>query len=133
MISVSVGSRPRQGQRRRIISMSETIQTVRRKRLISSGSVVEGEFDQISRGSPGSFHPPLCSSREQTELQQSAIPSTSRDLPPQRLATQPPPFPITRAQTENRQQIFERISQQLEGAQMISSINFKVKSILEFS
>ena len=79
---MSVGVRTRQPQRRRLISMSETIAEVRRKRLISSSSAVEGDsLDQISRGSPGNFHPPLYTSREQINVQQQSFqPSTSRNI-----------------------------------------------------
>ena len=70
--------------------MSETIAEVRRKRLISSSSAVEGDsLDQISRGSPGTFHPPLYTSREQINIQQSpSQPSTSRDFRPARPSSQ---------------------------------------------
>ena len=66
--------------------MSETIAEVRRKRLISNSSAVEGDsLDQISRGSPGNFHPPLLTSRDQINVQQ---PSTSREFRPVRQTSQ---------------------------------------------
>ena len=126
MVSVSVGSRPRPVQRRRIISMSETIANVRRNRLISSGSAVEGEIDQTPRGSPGTFHPPLSSSRDRIEVQQSAIPPIPKGFPPQRNASQPPTSSTTRAPVDYRQQTVDRSTQQLEGSWMINSISFVV-------
>ena len=90
-MSAGVRTRPSQRpQRKRLISMSETIAEVRRKRLISNSSAVEGDnLDQISRGSPGNFHPPLFTSREQINVQQrSSQPSTSREFRPVRQTSQ---------------------------------------------
>ena len=115
MVSVSAGHTSLPVQRRRIISMSETIATVRRNRLISSGSAIEGEICQIPRGSPGTFHPPLSSSRDRIEVEQSTNPSRTRFLPPQRLTSQPQHFPTARVPVDTRQQTLDRSIQQLEG------------------
>ena len=93
LVSVSAGARPRPTQRRRITSMSETIAVVRRNRLISSGSAVETDIDNMTpRGSPGTFHPPLSAARDSIQIQQTspvAGPSISKSRlpPPPRLAT----------------------------------------------
>ena len=97
--------------------MSEAIKTARRNRLLSSGSDIEGNIDQlIPRGSPGNFHPPLSASKEEIQVQQaSAIPSTSRILPPQRLATSQTYPSQNQRPTDDRQATNEGISQIHEG------------------
>ena len=95
--------------------MSETIATVRRKRLISSGSVIEGDLDQVSRGSPGTFHPPMYTSRDHIDVQHSSMPSTSRDNPPQRISPQMQYSPLSRTPVDSRQQPLERTTRDLGG------------------
>ena len=92
--------------------MSETIATVRRNRLISSGSAIEGEADQFIRGSPGNFHPPLYTSRDHIDAQNSSIPSTSRDLSSRRLASQSQTSiaQLFMAREDSRQQLLESTS-----------------------
>ena len=112
---MSVGARPRQGQRRRIISMSETIATVRRKRLISSGSVIEGDGDQILRGSPGNFHPPLYASRESIEVQEHPASSTSRNISTQRLITKTQSPQLSSLNVNSEQQSIDETDEILRG------------------
>lgn len=97
--------------------MSETIATVRRNRLISSGSAIEGDIDSISRGSPGNFHPPLYTSRDNIDAEQSSIPSTSRDLSTQRFTSQSQSSlaQLIMTREDSRQQLLERRTQGLEG------------------
>ena len=117
LVSVSVGGRSRQPQRRRILSMSETIATVRRNRLISTGSAIEGDHDQFSRGSPGNFHPPLYSSRDRIDAQRSSSPSTTRNLSSQRPAfqSQSSIAQLILAREDSRQNLLEERTQDLEG------------------
>ena len=122
LVSVSVGGRSRQPQRRRIISMSETIANVRRNRLISTGSAIEGDPDQISRGSPGNFHPPLYSSREGIDAQRSSSPLTSRNLSSQRPAFQSSTAQLLMTREDSRQDFLEERTQNFEGIKIISRI-----------
>ena len=89
--------------------MSETIAEVRRKRLISSSSAVEGDsLDQISRGSPGNFHPPIYTSRERiSDQQQSSQPSSSRDVRSGRFISPSQLSSISDLRTQEFQGIFD--------------------------
>jgi len=112
--------------------MSETIATVRRNRLISTGSAIEGDHDQISRGSPGNFHPPLYSSRDRIDAQQSSSPSTSRDLSSQRTAfqSQTSIAQLIMARQDSRQEFLEEIDQDLSIKNILFMLNYFEFSVI---